>query len=352
MGQPAARAIIDIAAHGGIILTGSSDVFIGGFPAARINDTVFCGNHPVSSIKSGSESVFINGRSAARKCDNTCCMVSSPLSSPTTAPPQYISISPNGVQPNDGAIKDDLIEARVVDVYGGREDINNNGTYDTLKFGVALADVTVGNMDDDNAMFRAGGNVSAFKADGTLGLYYDKGMKGFDASGSAVITHKEISLGLGKKSDNLYADLNGSVDLAKAEAAAKVISYDGSEGKWGFEGKVGAKAVSAEAQGKTNFSLFGVIQGDASVTAGTPGVGAMVEGGVYLDKNDLSFNVSLGGDIAPVIAELGIDFNLKISLQPIADLLGGGKDNNDDINNIISFVDGVILTGCDTVLLG
>ncbi|MDF3803784.1 PAAR domain-containing protein, partial [Enterobacter hormaechei] len=42
MGQPAARATIDVSAHSGPIQSGSPDVIIGGFPAARKGDTLSC----------------------------------------------------------------------------------------------------------------------------------------------------------------------------------------------------------------------------------------------------------------------------------------------------------------------
>ncbi|MEM5589608.1 PAAR domain-containing protein [Enterobacter hormaechei] len=45
MGQPAARATIDVSAHSGPIQSGSPDVIIGGFPAARKGDTLSCSTH-------------------------------------------------------------------------------------------------------------------------------------------------------------------------------------------------------------------------------------------------------------------------------------------------------------------
>lgn len=74
MGQPAA-ALGDAAAHGsGTVAMGSTNVFIGGRPAARQGDSVACGVHGTGTITQGSISVFINGMPAARMGDVTGCL--------------------------------------------------------------------------------------------------------------------------------------------------------------------------------------------------------------------------------------------------------------------------------------
>lgn len=55
---------------GGAIAAGSSNVFIGGMPAARQGDMAVCIGPP-DSISGGSASVFINGKPAARMGDGT-----------------------------------------------------------------------------------------------------------------------------------------------------------------------------------------------------------------------------------------------------------------------------------------
>ncbi|HFQ5354195.1 TPA: PAAR domain-containing protein [Vibrio vulnificus] len=55
---------------GGPITTGSSNVMINGVPAARKGDSMVCVGPP-DSIKQGSSSVFINGKAAARMFDAT-----------------------------------------------------------------------------------------------------------------------------------------------------------------------------------------------------------------------------------------------------------------------------------------
>ncbi|GFO70028.1 type VI secretion protein [Geomonas limicola] len=56
--------------EGGPILEGSPDVFVGGMPAARVGDKVKCIG-PVDVIVEGEPSVFINGRPTARLGDKT-----------------------------------------------------------------------------------------------------------------------------------------------------------------------------------------------------------------------------------------------------------------------------------------
>ena len=55
---------------GGPVIQGSTDVFIGGLPAARVGDALICVGPP-DKIKEGSASVFIDGKPAARLGDGT-----------------------------------------------------------------------------------------------------------------------------------------------------------------------------------------------------------------------------------------------------------------------------------------
>lgn len=55
---------------GGPAVVGSPNVFINGMPAARQGDTMICVGPP-DSVKGGSASVFINGKPAARMGDGT-----------------------------------------------------------------------------------------------------------------------------------------------------------------------------------------------------------------------------------------------------------------------------------------
>ena len=78
MGKGAARKGIDIAGHSGLINTGSDNVLIDGYPAARKGDGFICPSafHNGSGIiMGGSTSVLINGKPAAKIGDETICGV-------------------------------------------------------------------------------------------------------------------------------------------------------------------------------------------------------------------------------------------------------------------------------------
>lgn len=77
MGKPAARigdmhvCPMEYPPHvGGPVITGSTNVFIGGMPAATVGDMCTCMGPP-DTIAQGSASVFINGKPAARLGDST-----------------------------------------------------------------------------------------------------------------------------------------------------------------------------------------------------------------------------------------------------------------------------------------
>ena len=79
MGKPAARvsdqhvcpAVTGTVPHvGGPIVDGCDTVFIGGMPAARVEDLPVCAG-PTGEIVLGSETVLIGGSPAARMADTT-----------------------------------------------------------------------------------------------------------------------------------------------------------------------------------------------------------------------------------------------------------------------------------------
>ncbi|NDJ56627.1 hypothetical protein GWD52_06365 [Enterobacteriaceae bacterium 4M9] len=73
MGRPAAR-LFDITCHGGIIVTGSCNVFTNKRPAAVVGISLaVCCLHGIAPVVTGSGSVFINNLPAARFADLTGC---------------------------------------------------------------------------------------------------------------------------------------------------------------------------------------------------------------------------------------------------------------------------------------
>ncbi|BBS37064.1 hypothetical protein WP5S18E01_19110 [Enterobacter cloacae] len=154
MGQPAARATIDTSAHTGPIQSGSPDVIIGGFPAARKGDTLSCSSHGSGVIVGGSSTVFVNGMPLVRKGDKTQCNASgSPApAAQKTAAPQYWGGTLAKDAGEDGMMHGDHYDARVLGAYASLEDKNLNGDVDTASAGFAFSDITVGNMKSKDLM--------------------------------------------------------------------------------------------------------------------------------------------------------------------------------------------------------
>lgn len=74
MSSGVARAGVDVA--GGVILTGSTDVFVNGAPAARVGDSVEGhgnGEHGGPVMSTGSTTVFVNGIPLSRQGDVATC---------------------------------------------------------------------------------------------------------------------------------------------------------------------------------------------------------------------------------------------------------------------------------------
>jgi len=77
--MPRAARMFDYTSHPGLLIQGSTDVFIAKLPAARMNDLHVCllpplaGPHPPSTIAMGSTTVFINKQPAARQFDAVGC---------------------------------------------------------------------------------------------------------------------------------------------------------------------------------------------------------------------------------------------------------------------------------------
>lgn len=74
-----AATVFEPTSHPGIITSGAKQVYINFLPAARVTDRHTCllppnaGPHPTSTIVQGSSSVFIEGQSAARQGDKAGC---------------------------------------------------------------------------------------------------------------------------------------------------------------------------------------------------------------------------------------------------------------------------------------
>jgi uncharacterized Zn-binding protein involved in type VI secretion len=72
MSRPLVR-LGDASSHGGMVMTGSPNVFVDGKPVARLGDKVSCPIHGDTVINSGSPTYIIDGKPTARDGDTTAC---------------------------------------------------------------------------------------------------------------------------------------------------------------------------------------------------------------------------------------------------------------------------------------
>ncbi|MCL2897394.1 PAAR domain-containing protein [Brenneria tiliae] len=353
MGKPAARALIDTGAHTGPIQSGSPNVIIGGFPAARKNDAVSCSKHGSGSIVGGSGSVFVNGLPLARLGDKTQCNTGggAAAATPKANPPQYWGGSLAKQAGEDGMMHGKNFDARILGAYASTENKSGSGGHDTASVGFALADITQGNMKSQDILkgeMRT--KVAVANATGTIyGENQDIG--GFNASATATGIQYGGTAGVGKEG-TLYGGVAGDVVIGSAEAKVVSETYSGDKGRWGFSGEVGAEASAIKGEAVGNVDIFGVVVADAKIGGSLGSVGA--SGGLtgYLDSTDYSLNLRVSGELALLVGLKG-DVGVKVSWKPVSNLyykfLGG---ETDAISTPPLSGDGTIITGCVTVLVG
>lgn len=353
MGQPAARAQIDTSAHSGTIQTGSPDVIIGGFPAARKGDALSCSQHGNGAIVGGSGTVFVNSLPLARMGDQTQCNTSSTPIPPANkaAPTQYWGGTLAKKAGEDGLIHDEFYDARILGAYANLEDKNENGDLDTLSTGLAVEDLTMGNLKSED-LFRGEvrNKVSAVNATGSI---YGGGENIYGLNSSATATGIQYgATGRAGKKGLLYGNVSGDVNVGSAEAKAILEIYANSKGRYGLYGDLGAEAHVFKAEAVGNLDVLGivVVEAKAAGVAGSAAAGA--GGGIWADKNDYSLNVKVTGRFAVGIGFRG-DVEGKIALKPIENfivyiykLITSSQTERNNSG------DGTILTGCATVLIG
>lgn len=353
MGNPAARASIDKAAHDGPIQSGSPNVNIGGFPAARKDDPIGCSTHGSGTIVGGSGTVFVNGKPLARLGDQTKCNASSsPAAAPAakTAPPQYWGGTLAKDAGKDGMIHKDNLDARVFGIYKNEEDKNGDGVIDSGTAGVALADITLGNMNSDS-LAKGEMRTKVGVASVTSTNYDDTpGIAGADMGASASVVQYGATGAVGKKGV-AYGDVSGDVSVATAEAKANGGFYYGDKGRLGVSFEGGAEAHVFKAEATTNIDIGGVLVTSAKLGGTAGSAGMMVSGGIYVDSNDYSLNVNAGGELAVVLGLKG-DLSVKFAVKPIMDGFMGLAEYMFDKDASPGNGDGKINSGCVTVLVG
>lgn len=351
MGMPAARASIDKAAHDGPIQTGSPDVIIGGFPAARKGDTISCTQHGSGIIVGGSGSVLVNGVSLARQGDKTQCNAAgaAAVAKPKPAPPQYWGGSLAKKAGEDGMLHGDNYDGRILGAYASLKDSSSDGSYDTVSSGFALEDLTLGNRRSDELLkgeFRNKiGDASA------KGSFYNGGGNIYGLNSTASVTGMQYgTTGTAGTEDTLYASAKGDVTFATAEAKLVAELYTGNKGRYGFnlEGGAGAAVVKEEVAGKV--SLYGIVIANAKAGAQLGSLGTAAGVAAYFDETDNSVTLKAKGKLA---FWLGVDggIDLKVYIKPLRELIIG-KDSSPENSENGKSGDGVIISGCTTVIIG
>lgn len=353
MGQPAARAKIDTSAHSGTIQSGSPDVVIGGFPAARKGDSLSCSKHGNGVIVGGSGSVFVNGMPLARMGDQTQCNISgSPSPSAIkAAPPQYWGGTLAKKAGKDGVIHDDFYDARILGVYTNLEDKNESGDLDTASAGFAMEDLTMGNLKSQDIL--RGELRNKALATNVTGSMYGGGNNIYGVNAGATATGIQYgATGRAGKQGLLYGGLSGDVNVGSAETKAIGEVYTGNKGRYGFNAEAGAEAHALKAEAVGNIDILGIFVAEAKLagSAGSAAIGAGV--GFWIDANDHSLNLKATGSLAALLGLRG-DVEAKFAVKPIEkftryiyELITKSETKPADS------ADGTILTGCATVLIG
>jgi uncharacterized Zn-binding protein involved in type VI secretion len=355
MGQPAARATIDTSAHTGSIQSGSPNVMIGGFPAARKGDTVSCSTHGSGVIIGGSGSVFVNGRPLARLGDETQCNASS---SPTSAAPkpaaaQYWGGTLANKAGEDGMRHSDNYDARVLGAYASMGDKNLNGDLDTASAGFALSDITTRKMKSNDVLSEEI-RIKLAVANATGSLYGGgNDIYGLNTDATATGLQYGASAAVGKEKW-LYGEFAEDVTIGTAEAKAILEVYTGNKGRYGLTAEVGAEEKAIKAEGMASVDILGFIIADVKGDVNAGSAEASIGGSAYWDINDYSANVRVTGGLATAIGLEG-DASIKVVFGRVMDLIDYIWGHHDMPAAALAPVergDGTIITGCVTVLVG
>ncbi|MXO33960.1 hypothetical protein GFU95_02880 [Apibacter sp. B3889] len=349
MAKFAARFLKDTAGHKGMIISGSSNVLIGGMPAARKGDGFKCSSHSKGKIVEGDSTVLINGKPAARKGDKTSC-VSSPNKPEIGKPPQHGHLSLAENMDKKGYIKKgentpDWADIKARPFYMGYDliDEKKNGEFDKIKGQITALDYKSKFGNDF-----ASGKLEAqlFNAKGEARAGWGNGYYGATSSAEVQAIGYNVEGQIGKDDARLaYGEAEFKALYATHEATTEAYK-GGKEKKYGFklrtteeagwakaEGKIGTDVLNAgiKNKGKNNKIKTGI---EAGVKCG---VGWDIGAEAYLDKDNYSLN--LGLDVsASFILGVKLGGGLSLSYKPIVDM----KNNIVDIkNNIVDYTRGL-----------
>ena len=356
MGKPAARVIVDQAAHTGPITMGSFNVIIGGKPAARKGDPITCSAHGQASIIEGSTSVLINGIPVARMGDKTSC------GTPPTPPPVGPKAAEDDVtywspakdsNPKDGTVPTqypNVLTVKPVYAYGGYKDKTGDGSYDQIVGGFGAIDFQAKGdynpFGDKYGGVGTSGGFTVLKGDGVLGAYGSNGVYGVEAEGKATMMSGNVEGHIGKEGVFYQKhEIKADVAYIEGKAEAKVLT-GGSDQKYGFQAELSGDmgAVKADYEGQSD--VLGIIKtkAKAGLYGGAGAAGG--KGGFYVDADDWEVGAKVGGKIALLIG-IKADVEVAISAKPFMNAYDFIKDYF-----FPPVIEGKILTGCPTVLIG
>ena len=389
MGKPAS-AVGDLAAHGGTIVTGSSNVLIGGRPAARVGDTVLCPFHGPGVISLGSFTVLINGMPAARLGDITGCMAPSmaPISVPTPLlgpPPVPKAATPiegarDMARGKDGKFNEENDKsadgASVMHIEGRITDSDGNGSLDTAEAALeAVRMRNAGQVNVGGVEFGGTHSMDVLYASGKASLHEPDAASGGDGSVSGTAEAGLMKWGVGgtvgakgSKGLNPALGVAGEVNMMHAKADGDLlVGADSNRVGIIAKGEAGAEALKGEAGAITTIPLpFGAnIQATAKASGALATVGAGAGAWLYYDKKQGRLKGGIMG-ILKVLVGLGAEIEVSIGrpfkeeapvptpAAPIAALgpspLFGGYANTPGLG--AAGLPGTVLLGNPTVLIG
>ncbi|MBL9106238.1 MAG: PAAR domain-containing protein [Myxococcales bacterium] len=333
--MPQAARITDTTLHKGAVLTGSSDVMIGGKPAARLSDGHVCPLHPPGGpIAQGSSTVLINNLPAARVGDKVMCVVDA-------TPPVGGKVG--------GEYKPDKIrEDKKVDEAWGkdREEAEEKKAKEAKEGKPPKKPEFKAEFEKKLAEAKTSGEVAKFAGDHGKLL---AGSASADAKMSAEISginnmKAELSGGASAKvsavqvkgeTEGRYGKVGGQADVLTAEAKARgTLAFDTSKGEGEAKVEVGAGAsvfkgkVEGETAGwKIPFTDWEIGVGGAA--EGTLlGVEAKAHAGATFNKKD-GLRIGAGAKVSAFLAGLGFELNIFIrprkKSKPAPDMLEKGE---------------------------
>lgn len=326
-----------MAAHGGLIATGSFNVLIGGRPAARVGDTIACPFHGTGVISKGSFTVLINGMPAARLGDITGCMV--PGLAPVSIPQPTLGLpaagaAPQGAAPIEGArslapqydhqMHDALDKAKdgvsAMHIEGRISDGDGDGNLDTAEGSLEAVRLrNAGQVNVGEAELGGTHSMDMLYANGRASYIPGPGMEGGSVSGTAEAGMVKWGAGgtigaADSKGLNPILGVAGEVNMMHAKADGDMlIGSDGNRVGLVGKGELGAEALKGEAVGTTTIPIWPGYNvqavGKASAAAGAVGGG----GGawLYYDKKQGRLRGGIMG-ILKVLVGLGAEVEISV----------------------------------------